>query len=52
MLKARSMPGSPTEVSGGITGTATTLQSARNDFGGLRLFFAVTRLDYWLFWVR
>lgn len=52
VLKARSMPGSPTEVSGGITGSATMLTSARSDFGGLRLFFAVTKLDYWLFWLR
>ena len=52
VLKSRSAPGSTTEVYGGKTVNATTLRSVRSDFGSLRLFFAVTKLDYWLFWVR
>ena len=45
-----SVPGSTTVAYAGSTGT--TLKSARTDSGGVRLFFAVTRLDYWLFWLR
>jgi hypothetical protein len=33
-------------------GSVPTASSVRNNFRGMRLFFAVTKLDYWLFWVR
>jgi len=52
VLKARSISGSTTEGYGGKVVSATTPISARSDYGSLRLFFAVTKLDYWLFWVR
>jgi len=40
------------EVSGGSLGNVATVRTARYDFRGLRLLFAVTRLNYWPFWLR
>jgi len=43
--------GSPTVAAAG-TGTVVAHSTTRYAGGSLRLFFAVTKLDYWLFWLR
>ncbi len=42
---------SPTVAAAG-TGTIAAQSSTRYLSGGLRMFLAVTKLDYWLFWLR
>lgn len=51
VLKSRTAPGSTTTYAAG-SGSVTTLKRARYDVSGLRMFFAVTKLDYWSFWLR
>lgn len=54
VLKAPSLrpPGPNREVPGGNSGSVWTVRTARYDFRGVRLFFAVTRVSYWPFWLR
>lgn len=39
-------------LGGKRAGSVPTAISVRNVYRGVRLYFAVTKLDYWLFWVR
>ena len=52
VLKSRTAPGVTTTYAGGSIGAVTTPKSARYDISRLRIFFAVTKLDYWSFWLR
>jgi hypothetical protein len=52
VLKSRAAPGVTTTYAGGSIGTVTTPKGARYDMSVLRIFFAVTKLDYWSFWLR
>jgi hypothetical protein len=51
VLKALSTPSTPV-LRAGTTGSVPTLAKGRNDFGRVRLILSVTKLDYWLFWLR
>jgi len=51
VLKSQTIPTRTTYAAGSI-GNVTTPKGARYDISGLRMFFAVTKLDYWLFWLR
>ena len=52
VLKSRAITGAPTTYAGGSIGTVTKPKAARYDISALRMFFAVTKLDYWSFWLR
>jgi hypothetical protein len=52
VLKSRTAGSSTTTYAAGSIGNVTTLKSVRYDTGSLRMFFAVTKLDYWSFWLR
>jgi hypothetical protein len=55
VLKApslRPISGPNEQVPGGNYGSVGTVRIARYDFRGVRLFFAVTRVNYWPFWLR
>jgi len=52
VLKSQTFVPSTTTYAAGSIGNVTTLQGARYDIRVLRMYFAVTKLDYWLFWLR
>ena len=52
VLKSKAGAAPTITYAAGSTGNVTTLKSVRSDISRLRLFFAVTKLDYWLFWLR
>jgi hypothetical protein len=52
VLKSKIAVAPTTMYAAGSTGNVTTLKSVRIDISSLRMFFAVTKLDYWSFWLR
>jgi hypothetical protein len=49
VLKSRTSSPSTTVYAAGSIGNVTTLKSGVRS---VRVFYAVTKLDYWLFWLR
>ena len=50
VLKSRTSGSSTTTYAAGSIGNVTT--QVKGAVGGVRVFYAVTKLDYWLFWLR